>query len=230
VVESGRRNILKKLMAAVAAGDRGAAFVLRVTFDAELKTAVRRAAVEVGRALPSDEVDAVATDFCTWLIAHASAWRPDGALPWRWAWAHLTTEVRKNQGYWPLTAAAPSPDDAEDTTLAAVADDAEVLDTFHRAAVGDDRVARVREVLEATSGGSDIALLLEYTEQAEAGDPSPSHTLGPRYGLSADAVRKRVQRARARAKAHIAPRPELADLGDLPVFGGRTARRRRLAA
>ena len=106
-MEAARRNMLKRLMAATAAGDHAAAFALRVTFDAELKAAVRRAAAEVGRALPSEEVEAVATDFCTWLIAHASAWRPDGALPWRWAWAHVTTEVRKNQGYWPVSAAAP---------------------------------------------------------------------------------------------------------------------------
>lgn len=228
-MESGRRNTLRKLMAAMAAGDRAAAFKLRYVFDVELKAAVRRAAVEVGRALPSDEVEAVATDFCTWLIPHASAWRPDGALPWRWAWAHLTTEVRKNQGYWPLAAADPCDDVAETPTAAAI-DDGEVLDTFHRAAGADDRVARVREVLEATSAPDDIALLLEYTQQSEAGDPSPSHTLGPRVGLSADAVRKRVQRARARARAHVATRPELAGIADLPVFGGRAARRSRDAA
>ncbi len=113
-MESGRRNTLKKLMAAMAAGDPTAAFRLRMMFEPELKAAVRRAAVEVGRALPSDEVEAVATDFCTWLIPHAGAWRPDGALPWRWAWAHLTTEVRKNQGYWPLAAADPCDEVADD--------------------------------------------------------------------------------------------------------------------
>ena len=71
-MESARRNTLKKLMAAMAAGDPTAAFRLRMMFEPELKAAVRRAAVEVGRALPSDEVEAVATDFCTWLISHAA--------------------------------------------------------------------------------------------------------------------------------------------------------------
>ena len=41
-MESGRRNTLKKLMAAMAAGDHTAAFRLRMMFDAELQG--RRAA------------------------------------------------------------------------------------------------------------------------------------------------------------------------------------------
>ena len=146
---------------------------------------MRRAAVEVGRALPSDEVEAVATDFCTWLIPHAAAWRPDGALPWRWAWAHLTTEVRKNQGYWPLAAADPCDDVAP------------------RGGRGRRRRRSARHgragsqptspgslpllsVLEATgTPRDDIALLFDLAEQRHAGDPSPSHTVAPRYGLSA---------------------------------------------
>lgn len=230
MVESAKREQLQKLMAAIAAGDRMAPFKLRMAFDTELKAAVRRAGVEVGRALPSDEVEAVATDFCTWLISHAAAWRPDGALPWRWAWAHLTTQVRKNQGYWPLAAADPRDHDIEETTVAAGIDDAEILHTFAKASGTHARLARVRQVLEATSGPTDVALLLEYAEQSEAGDPSPSHTISPRYELSPDAVRKRVQRARDRARQHIDGHPEHADLADLPIFGGRMVRRRKRAA
>ena len=229
-MESGRRSTLKKLMAAMAAGDRAAAFKLRYLFDLELKAAVRRAAVEVGRALPSDEVEAVATDFCTWLIPHASAWRPDGALPWRWAWAHLTTEVRKNQGYWPLAAADPRDDVAETPTAAAV-DDVEVLDTVARLAADEPRVAALLSVLEATGAREDdIALLLDLAEQRHAGDPSPSHTVAPRYGLSPDAARKRAQRTRDRVREFIAGHPEHADLAALPLLAKDQRAPRRRAA
>jgi len=229
-VESARREQLQKLMAAIAAGDRMAPFKLRMAFDSELKAAVRRAAAEVGRALPSDEVEAVATDFCTWLIGHAAAWRPDGALPWRWAWAHLTTQVRKNQGYWPLAAADPRDHDIEETSVAADGDHGEILHTFAEAAGRHARLARVRRVLEATSGPTDVALLLEYAEQVEAGDPSPSHTVASRYELRPDAVRKRVQRARARARVFMERHPEHGDLADLPIFDPGAVRRRKRAA
>ena len=59
---------------------------------------------------------------------------------------------------------------------------------------------------------------------------SPSHTVGPRYGLSPDAARKRVQRARDRARDHIEAHPEHADLAELPIFQSRTVRRRKRAA
>ena len=216
-MESARRNTLKKLMAAMAAGDPTAAFRLRMMFEPELKAAVRRAAVEVGRALPSDEVEAVATDFCTWLIPHVGAWRPDGALPWRWAWAHLTTEVRKNQGYWPLAAADPRDDIAETPVVAAV--DGDLFDTVARLAADEPRVAALLSVLEATgTPADDIALLFDLAEQRHAGDPSPSHTVAPRYGLSPDAARKRAQRTRDRVRDFIVDHPEHADLAALPLL------------
>jgi hypothetical protein len=228
-VESGRRNMLKKLMAAMAAGDHTAAFVLRHRFDAELKAAVRRAAVEVGRALPSDEVEAIATDFCTWLIPHAAAWRPDGALPWRWAWAHLTTEVRKNQGYWPLAAADPCDEMAAEQLVAVV--DTDLLDTVTRLAADEPRVAALLTVLEATgTREDDIALLFDLAEQRHAGDPSPSHTVAPRYGLSPDAARKRAQRTRDRVRDFIVDHPEHADLAALPLLAKDQRAPRRRAA
>ena len=228
-MESGRRNTLKKLMAAMAAGDPTAAFRLRMMFEPELKAAVRRAAVEVGRALPSDEVEAVATDFCTWLISHAGAWRPDGALPWRWAWAHLTTEVRRNQGYWPLAAADPCEEAGAEEVVAAV--DGDLLETVARLAAGEPRVAALLSVLQATGTPSDdIALLFDLAEQRHAGDPSPSHTVAPRYGLSPDAARKRAQRTRDRVRDFIVDHPEHAALAALPLLAKDQRAPRRRAA
>jgi hypothetical protein len=229
-VESGRYDKLTKLMTLVAGGDRAAAFVLRLEFDRELKSAVRRAATEVGRKLPSDEIEAVATDFCTWLVTHAGAWRPGGALPWRWAWGHLKALVRQNQGFWPLTAVTPI-EGATPEVLVAVMDDEDLLDTVARLAAVDERVADLLYVLGAASAAPrDIALLLDLAEQAIAGDPSPSHTIAPRYGLSPDAVRKRAQRTRDRVHIYIAQHPEYADLAELPLLAKRERPRRRRAA
>ena len=178
---------------------------------------MRRAAVEVGRSLPSDEVEAVATDFCTWLIPHAGAWRPDGALPWRWAWAHLTTEVRRNQGYWPLAAADPCEEVAEGGR------GRRRRRSARDGRAGSRRVSRgsprLLSVLEATGTPSDdIALLFDLAEQRHAGDPSPSHTVAPRYGLSPDAARKRAQRTRDRVRDFIVDHPEHAALAALPLL------------
>jgi hypothetical protein len=192
--------------------------MLRVQFDGELKAAVRAAAAEVGRRLPNDEVEAVATDFCTWLADHAHAWRPGGALPWRWAWAHLKAEVRRNSGFWPLAVADPRDDQAADQ-VAAVIDDEELLDTVARLAADEPRVAALLSVLEAVSTSpSDVALLLDLAEQRSAGDPSPSRTVAPRYGLSPEAARKRAQRVRDRAHEFIADHPEYGHVADLPVL------------
>ena len=147
-MDARKRETLKRLMAAMAAGDRKAIFQLRFAFDAEIKGAVRQAATEVGRRLPSDEVEAVATDFCTWLAEHAGAWRPDGALPWRWAWAHLTTEVRRNSGFWPLALADPPEEEAAEELVGAV-DDQCLLATAARLAAGEPRVAALLSVLDA---------------------------------------------------------------------------------
>ncbi len=229
-MESGRYDKLTKLMTLVAGGDRYAAFTLRVDFDRELKAAVRRAATEVGRKLPSDEVDAVATDFCVWLVTHAGAWRPGGALPWRWAWGYLKALVRENQGFWPLSLAEPVEGETPEV-LVAVMDDEDLLDTVARLAAVDERVADLLYVLGAASAAPcDIALLLDLAEQSVAGDPSPSHTIAPRYGLSPDAVRKRAQRTREKVHGYIAEHPEYADLAELPLLAKREQPRKRRAA
>ncbi len=217
-MQAARQEKLTKLMTWVANGDRAAAFMLRVEFDSELKAAVRAAAAEVGRRLPSDEVEAIATDFCIWLVGHAAAWRAGGALPWRWAWSHLKAEVRHNSGFWPLSLADPR-DEAAPDEVVAVIDDQSLLDTVARLAADEPRVAALLSVLEAVSTPPhDVALLLDLAEQRSAGDPSPSHTVAPRYGLSPDAARKRAQRVRDRAHEFIADHPEYSDLAELPVL------------
>ena len=229
-VDARKRQTLKRLMAAMAAGDRKAIFQLRFVFDAELRGAVRQAAAEVGRRLPSDEVEAVATDFCTWLAEHAGAWRPDGALPWRWAWAHLTTEVRRNSGFWPLALADPHEEEAAEEVVGAV-DDPCLLETVARIAADEPRVAALLSVLDAVSTAPhDVALLLDLAEQRSADDPSPSHTVAPRYGLSPDAARKRAQRVRDRAHDFIAAHPEYSDLAELPVLAKANRLRKSRAA
>ena len=217
-MKAARLEQLTKLMAWVANGDRAAAFMLRVEFDHELKAAVRAAAAEVGRRLPSDEVEAVATDFSIWLADHAKAWRPGAALPWRWARSHLKAEVRRNTGFWPLAVAEPR-DDHGATEVVAVIDDEHLLDTVARLAAHEPRVAALLSVLEAVSTPPrDVALLLDLAEQRSAGDPSPSHTVAPRYGLSPDAARKRAQRVRDRAHEFIAEHPEYSHVAELPVL------------
>ena len=229
-MDAARRDRLTKLMGWIATGDRRAAFMLRVEFDGELKAAVRTAAAEVGRRLPSDEVEAVATDFCTWLAGHAHAWRPGAALPWRWAWSHLKSEVRRNSGFWPLALADPR-DEAAADEIAAVIDDQTLLDTVARLAATEPRVAALLSVLDAVSTAPhDVALLLDLAEQRSAGDPSPSHTVAPRYGLSPDAARKRAQRVRDRAHEFIAEHPEYGELARLPVLAKASRGRKPRAA
>lgn len=217
-MKAARQARLTRLMTWVANGDRAAAFMFRVEFDGELKAAVRAAAAEVGRRLPNDEVEAVATDFCIWLVAHAAAWRAGGALPWRWAWSHLKAEVRRNSGFWPLALADPHEEEATEQ-LEAIIDDQSLLDTVARLAADEPRVAALLSVLEAVSTPPhDVALLFDLAEQHSAGDPSPSRTVAPRYGLSPEAARKRAQRVRDRAHEFIADHPEYGHLAELPVL------------
>ena len=186
-MESGRYDKLTKLMTLVAGGDRNGAFVLRLDFDRELKNAVRRAATEVGRKLPSDEVEAVATDFCTWLVTHAGAWRPGGALPWRWAAAHLEALVRKNQGFWPLTTVEPVEGETPEA-LVAVMDDQDLLDTVARLAAVDERVA-------------DLLFVLGAASTRHATSPCCSTLRSSR----SPAIRRRPTRSRPATGCHLTP-------------------------
>jgi hypothetical protein len=219
---------LADLMARMAAGDRGATFLLAHEFGGPIGAAVRREAARRGvDHVDRAEVDGLVIDVCVALDEIAGSWRPDGgALPWVWARHHVGRVVDRWLGQHAdeLTevvldrverahAAGPALGGAGDDLL----DDA--IGLLEAIARRDRSCALLREALDASgTTRRDQRLLLEMCLQRSLGDRSPAVTVGAMYGLSTDSVRQQVKRARDRVRRLAAAEPRYAPLADLPVL------------
>ena len=213
------RERLVDLMAAMAAGEPSATFDLSREFSGPLAAVVR---VELRRRgvhrVDEDELGGLVLDVCLVLTEVAGAWDPTGALPWHWARHRVRAVVDAWVGQfadrWDPDRHAPGALDAGNAWSGREPSMLEVLDGL---AGQHPAIALLAEALAEIGSPRDRELLLAYVVQQQAGDPSPSITLGVLTGRSPDAVRQAVARVRRRLRHLVATDPRYAVLDGLPL-------------
>lgn len=214
------RARLVDLMAAMAAGEASATFELAREFSGPLAAVVR---VELRRRniarVDEDELGGLVLDVALALSDVARAWDPDGALPWHWARHRVRAVVDAWVGQFadrwdPDRHAPPSALAAAEAWSGREPSMLEVLDGL---ADQHPAIALLAEALAVIGSPRDQELLLAYVVQQQAGDPSPSVTLGLLTGRSPDAVRQAVARVRRRLRQLVATEPRYAVLDGLPL-------------
>ncbi|MDZ7675344.1 MAG: hypothetical protein U5K30_09785 [Acidimicrobiales bacterium] len=210
---------VETIMARLVDGDTAAVFTLYEHHGHRVAGVVRRQLRRCGldRIAPED-LRSLVLDACMELLTVAPSWRPGGALPWWWAEGRIRAVVNGWVGVY-----ADSIDDhgqsAEETDpYHPPADEDTVAETFARLVDEVPLVGLVAEAArEARIDQTILLCLLDYAIQQDQGDPSPAHTLAPRYGVSPDALRQRVSRSRKRLRAVVADDPRFAPLVDFAL-------------
>ena len=215
-----RDQRLRVVMAAMAAGDRGATFDLYAEFGGPIGATVRRLLRRLGvESVPREELDGLVIDACLELQGCAESWDPEGgAVPWVWAERRLLAVVSRWVGQH-----ADSIDDRHEvidlvmtSSGAAPAVEPSPLELLARL---DDPTCRLlREALATIASVRDQSILLEVGLQRSLGDTSPAVTIGPHVGLRPDAVRQVLRRLRQRLSALAAAEPRYAPLVDLELL------------
>ena len=215
-VAAGREPSVAELMARMADGDTAAVFTLAAHHGNRVAGVVRRELRRCGvDQVARDDLDGLVLDACMALLEVAPAWRPDGAQPWWWAQGRILGEVRRWVGVH-----ADALDDHEhgldDRSEPVVSvDDEPIAATFARLVDREPVVGLLPEACRAARVGEEAMFcLLEYRIQQDQGDPSPAHTLAPRYGVTPEALRQRVSRSTRRLRRVVADDPRYAALAD----------------
>ena len=212
------RARLTELMAAMAPGDTAAPFALHTEFNRPLTAVVRRHLRRMNvHAVPDEEVQSLAIDACLCLAEVAGAWSPDGgAMPWQWAHERIRAVVHRWVGQF---ADSWDPDrhgsHLGDGAQAWTGDDPPMLEVLASVAGEVPLAALLLEAFGKVGSSRDCELLLAYTAQQQAGDPSPAITLGSMHGRSPEAVRQAVSRTRRGLSCLVANDPRYAPLADI---------------
>jgi hypothetical protein len=223
----GDRERLAEIMAWMATGDEAAAVALYREFGDPIRKAAARRARNIGATyLTADDIDAMALDFCLDLVGRAGGWNPGGgALPWVWGRRLLHAVVDRMVGRYHLQLDPGS--EPEDPGIGpigqAVDDDRSFVEVLEGLGRRNPLCALLRRALERVTSPRDRDIFLQYADCRAGHDPSPSHTLAARHGLTPAAVRKVVQRVRRRILTLAEREPEFAPLADLPVLSWRRA-------
>src|SRR5690349_6393340 len=92
-----REQRLRTVMAAMAAGDRGAMFDLYAEIGGPIRATVRRLLRRLGvDVIGAEDLDGLVIDACLELQGCAEAWDPEGgAQPWVWAERRLLAVVSR---------------------------------------------------------------------------------------------------------------------------------------
>ncbi|HEX4905268.1 MAG TPA: hypothetical protein VFU93_07445 [Acidimicrobiales bacterium] len=210
---------LRKVMAAMAAGDRAATFDLYAEFGGPIRATVRRLLRRLGvDGAPAEDLDGLVIDACLELQSCAEAWDPDGgALPWVWAERRLLAVVSRWVGQ--------HADTLEDrgeviermvATGAGASSEPTAVEVLAR--LEDPTCVLLREALEAVATARDRLIILEVGLQRSLGDASPAVTIGPHVGLRPDAVRQVLRRVRQRLSALAQNEPRFAPIIDLELL------------
>lgn len=205
-------------MARLAAGDPAAIFSLHEHHGHRVAQVVRKQLQACGVVdIRRDDLTGLVLDACMALQQVAAGWRPDGAQPWWWAEGRIRSVVNGWVGvhadslddHWssvdvaePAVAGVSSPDESIAVTFARLVNEVPIVGLVAEAAAA----ARVGEAA--------LLCMIDYAVQQRQGDPSPAHTLAPRYGVSPQTMRKRISRDRARIRVVVADNPRFAALAD----------------
>lgn len=213
-----RRALLAELMARLP-HDQAAQVSLHQAFGAELRGTLVVLAQQLGTAIPADELDSLAFDACEVMATVAKWWRPDrGALPWTYGRERLKAMLRDWDGL--RTVELPEGDVlGAAPPVIAVADDRPALVVLDRL-VRDDAHPVLRCFAEALRvlPEPDRELVLLYAQQQDAGDPSPSHTVGALVARSPEAVRQAFCRAKRKLRQLALTHDEFRPLLALPLL------------
>lgn len=209
---------VEAIMARLAEGDAAAVFTLAEHHGGRVANVVRRQlrACGVDRVSP-DDVRSLVLDACMELAAVAPAWRPDGALPWWWAAGRIQGLVARWVGVHADALDEQAADEGTEVPAAPSREDS-LADTFAQLVERDPLVRLVAQAAEVARV-DDVALvcLLDYRIQQDQGDPSPAHTLAPRYGVTPEALRQRISRGRRRLREVVRTDPRFAALADFEL-------------
>lgn len=193
-------DALARDMAALAA-DRARVVAFVAAHGDRLAVVARYHLGELGRrdlARDPDEVQGLVWDIALVIQAHAGAWRPDGALPWTWAYRPIRSAVAAHVGHAradveidQLDDVTPPPTPSVDVDFDAVADRHPLLGLVRQA------------LAEVPAKELHRQVHLEYRQQVGLGDPSPSRTVGAMFGLSEANVRQIDRRVRKQLTAVV---------------------------
>ena len=206
-----RDQRLRAVMAAMAAGDRGATFDLYAEFGGPIGATIRRLLRRLGvESVPRGGARRPG-DRCLpgGLQACAESWDPEGgAVPWVWAERRLLVVVSRYVGQH-----ADAIDDRHEVIdLVVTSSGAPAVGRAARALARlDDPTCRLlREALATVASVREQTILLEVVYSAALGDTSPAVTIGPHVGLRPDAVRQVLRRLRQRLATLAAAEPRYA--------------------
>lgn len=210
---------VEAIMARLAAGDTAAVFALAEHHGGRIANVVRRQLRTCGvEVVSADDLRSLVLDACMELAAVAPAWRPDGALPWWWAAGRIQGLVARWVGVHADVLDEQVVDDGDEAPAPAPSREDSLAATFARLVEADPLVRLVAEAAQVARV-DDVALvcLLDYRIQQDQGDPSPAHTLAPRYGVTPEALRQRISRGRRRLRAVVETDPRFAALADFEL-------------
>jgi hypothetical protein len=224
------------LMQAIAAGDRSALWTFRDVADPPVRRRLLTTLHRLDVPFDADDLDGMVTDAVLAIADVAGAWRPGGAPPWVWAHHRVVRVVHRFVGIFATSLDALA-DGGRGEVLARltacgqrgippaptglILDSAQVMsDTraaLKRLAAERPDAALFDAALSETVSARDAALWLAVLDEREAGNRHPALTVGVRFGMRPEAVRKAVQRVgqRLRRATHD---DRFSDLASLPLF------------
>ena len=197
------RAELERLMAAMAAGDIAVTMRFTELFGSKVAATVRRHLRDLHRtdlAERSDDVASLVNDAVLVIFDKAGGWSADGgALPWVWADRAIRAVVVAAIGH-PTVELDQSRHDQE---TGASPNGADPGDAYRSLVKRDARVRLLDSAIGRVGNDRDRKVFVQYSLQQSLGDPSPAHTVGAEFGLSAANVRQIVHRQRSRLQ-HLA--------------------------
>jgi hypothetical protein len=223
-------------MRAIAAGDGSALWTFRDVADPPVRMRLLATLRRLDVPFDADDLDGMVTDAVLAIADVAGAWRPGEAPPWVWAHHRVVRVVHRFVGIFATSLDAQAVDDygetlgrltsrdqvgSRQTTGPVAFDPLDVVSgaraTLKGLASDRPRAAMLDDALSETASDRDAALWLAVLDEREAGNRHPAVTVGTRFGMRPDAVRKAVQRVWLRLR-RATDDDRFAALASLPLF------------